>query len=203
MAGCPRLPLILVLELLMSRLVLLIMSFFFCHVIAAETVYKYVDENGNTVFTDEPRKGAEVLDVKPVPTVPAIKVPAATPKTSPKEAFRYNKILIVSPEDQHNFINEVEPIVVQVAMSPALRSGDQVQLLLNGAPKGSPGEATQFTLESLDRGAYTAQIRILDKNGKEVGSSPSIQFFVKRHSIKMPTQAKPSPQKPPKPKPAN
>jgi hypothetical protein len=187
----------------MSRLVLLIVSLFFLPSTFAETVYKYVDENGNTVFTDEPRKGAEVLDVQPIPTVPAIPVPERTSKPVRQDAFRYNKILIVSPEDQHNFINEVEPIVVQLAMSPALRSEDRVQLMLNGAPKGSPSSSTQFTLDSLDRGAYNVSVKVLDMDGNEVGSSPSIQFFIKRHSVNMPTRPKPTPQKPPKPKPAN
>lgn len=187
----------------MSRLVLLIVSIFFVHTAFAATVYKYVDENGNTVFTDEPRKGAEVLDVQPIPTIPAIPVPERTSKPVPQEAFRYNKILIVSPEDQRNYINEVEPIVVQVALSPSLRSGDQLQLLLNGAPKGSPTTSTQFTLEALERGEYSASVKILNKDDQEVGSSPAIQFFVKRHSVNMPTRPKPTPNPAPKPKPKN
>jgi hypothetical protein len=187
----------------MSRLVLLIVSLFFLPSTFAETVYKYVDENGNTVFTDEPRKGAEVLDVQPIPTIPAIPVPERTSKPVPQNAFRYNKILIVSPEDQHNYINEVEPIVVQVALSPALRSDDRVQLMLNGAPKGSPSSSPQFTLDSLERGEYNVSVKILDKDGNALGSSPAIQFFIKRHSVNMPTRPKPTPQKPPKPKPAN
>ena len=187
----------------MSRLALLLLTFFTLQTAFAATVYKYVDENGNTVFTDEPRKGAEVLDVQPVPTIPAIRVEKPTPRASPQEAFRYGKIVIVSPTDQHNYINEVEPIVVQVATSPGLRSGDQLQLMLNGAPKGSPVSSTQFTLDALERGEYSVSVKALDADGKEVGSSPSIQFFVKRHSKNMPTRPKPTPHKPPKPKPAN
>lgn len=183
----------------MSRVALLILSIFFLQSAIAETVYKYVDENGNTVFTDEPRKGAEKLDVQPVPTVPALEIPVSAPREPAKPDFKYNKIVIVSPEDQHNFINEVEPIVVQVATSPALRSGDQIQLMLNGAPKGSPSTTTRFTLDSLDRGEYSASVTILDADGKELSSSDSIQFYVKRNSKLMPKPPTPKP----KPKPKN
>lgn len=163
----------------------------------AATVYKYVDENGNVVFTDEPRKGAEVLDVQPVPTIPAIPVPPPSKGPEKKADFRYNKVVIVSPEDQKNFINEAEPIVVQVALSPALRNTDNVQLLLNGAPHGAPGKSTTFTLEQLDRGEYMAAVKVLDKDGQEMGTSESVQFFVKRHSKLMPKPTPPA--KPAKP----
>lgn len=181
----------------MPRLALVLIALLSVQPALAVTVYKYVDENGNVVFTDEPRKGAEVLDVQPVPTVPAIPVPPPAAAPAKQADFRYNKVVIVSPEDQKNFINEVEPIVVQVALSPALRKDDNVQLLLNGAAHGAPGKSTTFTLEQLDRGEYQAAVKILDKDGQEVGASSAVQFFVKRHSKLMPKPTPPA--KPAKP----
>ena len=178
----------------MPRIALLLASLLLgLNLAQATTVYKYTDENGNTVFTDKPTKGAETLDVQPVPTIPAIPVPAKTQSPAKAGDFKYNKIVIVSPEDQKYFINSTQPIVVQVALSPTLRSQDKVQLLLNGAPKGGPISATTFTLENVDRGQYSASVNVLDKDGNVVGSSNSITFFVKRQSKLMP--------KPPKPKP--
>ncbi len=173
----------------MLRSMLLMVSLLVTPFCLAETVYKYVDENGNTVFTDEPRKGAETLDVQPVPTVPAIPVPPPTKPAAKKEGFKYGKVVIVQPENQKNFINQVEPILVQVALSPSLRSGDQLQLVLNGAPKGSPVSGTQISVDSLDRGTYQASVKVLDKDGKEVGSSTSVEFYVKRNSMLMPKPA--------------
>ena len=177
----------------MLRITLILLALFAIQTSSATTVYKYIDENGNLVFTDEPRKGAEELDVQPVPTVPAIPIPAPPPAKEKPKDFKYNKIVIVSPEDQKNFINAVDPVVVQVALSPNLRDGDKIQLLLNGEPKGTPISSTQFTLDNLDRGAYAASVQILDKEGNEVGSSPSISFFIKRNSVLMPKPVKPSP----------
>lgn len=170
----------------MSRLLLLFVSFFFLQTAVAETVYKYVDENGNTVFTDEPRKGAEVLDVQPVPTVPAFRVPPSTPERPAPAAFKYNKVVIVSPAHQHNFINETETITVQAALSPALRRDDRLQLLLNGAPHGEPASTTQFTLPELPRGQYSAAVNIVGQNGEVLGTSDTVEFYVKRHSKLMP-----------------
>ncbi|HVL00900.1 MAG TPA: DUF4124 domain-containing protein [Dongiaceae bacterium] len=181
----------------MARIILALLALLIgAQVTLAETVYMYVDENGNKVFTDEPRKGAEELDVKPIPTVPAL--PTQAPQKQPPKAgpFRYNEIVIVTPADQHNFINESAPIVIQAAVSPNLRTEDKVQLLLNGSPHGAPISSTSFTLENLERGEYKTQVRILDKDGKELGISDTVTFQVKRFSKNLPGQ-----QPPPKPKP--
>ena len=61
-----------------------------------------------------------------------------------------------------------------------------LQLLLNGAARGAPISSTSFSLDNLDRGEYQAQVKILDKNGKEMGTSDSVTFQVKRHSKLMP-----------------
>lgn len=180
----------------MSRLVLLLLTFFTLQPALAETVYKYTDEHGNTVFTDEPRQGAEVLDVQPVPTVPALPVPRSQPAAAPAPAFRYHKLQIVSPADQQQFINDPGPVVVQVATSPALRSGDKLQLLVNGTPQGEPVASRQFTLQTMDRGEHSLSVKALDPDGKDLGSSEAIRIQVKRPSLNMPTRHKPVPAKP-------
>ncbi len=64
------------------------------------TVYRYTDENGNTVFTDEPVEGAKKLDVKPIATVPAIPVPQPTPAPPKEEPFKYTSIKITNPSNE-------------------------------------------------------------------------------------------------------
>lgn len=177
----------------MSRLILLLVSLFCLQTAFAEKIYKYVDEHGNTVFTDEPRKGAEVLDVQPVPTVPAFQVPPTAPERPKPGPFKYNKVVIVSPAHQDNFINETAPIMVQVALSPALRQTDRLQLMLNGAPHGEPVSGTQFTLNELPRGQYSATVNIVGQNGEVLGTSDTVEFYVKRHSKLMPKPQKPTP----------
>lgn len=152
--------------------------------VLAAKVYKYTDESGNTVFTDEPVKGAEELDVKPVPTIPAV-IPKidTTPSAEPVADFSYNKITIILPGDGEHFINNSGQVTVQVALSPALRKTDKLQLLLNGAAHGKLQRTNSFSLSNLDRGEYSATVAAIDNKGKEVGKSDSVTFYVKRSAV--------------------
>lgn len=152
----------------------------------AAKVYKYTDENGNTVFTDEPVKGSEEMDVKPVATIPAIPVPKSEPAPSKEAEFEYSKVEITQPAHEENFINNQGTVTVQVAIAPNLRPGDAIQLYFNGVPQSKPGKTTNFPFNNLDRGEYITHAVIFDKAGKQVGKSEPVTFFVRRSAIKAP-----------------
>lgn len=165
-----------------TPIILAILALFSLQAMAA-TVYRYKDENGNIVFTDAPTEGADKLDVQPVPTIPAIQVPPTdtTPAAAPTE-FKYNKVTIILPSNDEHFINNGGQVSVQVAVSPALRKTDKLQLIFNGTPYGEGQRAATFKLENLDRGEYATQVAVVDNHGKEVGKSDVVTFYVKRSS---------------------
>ena len=152
--------------------------------IAAEKVYKYTDENGNTVFTDAPTKGAEEMIVEPVATVPAIPV-SRTPANSQDEEekpFEYEQIVISQPENEANFINNGGQFDVKVSLKPNLRKTDKIQLYLNNEAKLTPQQSTSYSFDNMDRGNYTAMVKILNASGETIGSSDPVTFYVKRPS---------------------
>ncbi len=150
----------------------------------AEKVYKYEDENGNVVFTDEPVKGAETLDIKPVPTVPALKVPTPVDQEPQDKPFSYQAIKITQPEHEENFINNQGQVTVTVSLTPKLRPSDQIQLYFNGEAQGKPQSATVFPFQNLDRGSYSVEAEVLDKTGKSLGKSSPVSFVIRRASVR-------------------
>lgn len=58
--------------------------------VAQTTIYKHVDENGRVTYTNRPMKGAIVLDLEPISTIPGLGSPTASApeKTSAKAADR-------------------------------------------------------------------------------------------------------------------
>ncbi|MGE5096701.1 MAG: DUF4124 domain-containing protein [Betaproteobacteria bacterium] len=46
-------------------------------VLAQSTIYKYVDESGRVTYSNKPMKGATVMELEPITTIPT---PAATPR---------------------------------------------------------------------------------------------------------------------------
>lgn len=164
---------------------LLVILFSISSTAHAERVYKYTDEEGNTVFTDEPTKGAEVLDVKPVPTVPALQVPldSAAPATETVE-FSYEAVAVTSPQQDESFVNNGGNVNVAISLKPSLRQGDVVQLYFNGSTQGAPQSSAHFSFENLDRGSYTTTAAVFNREGKEVGrSNEAVTFHVRRSAI--------------------
>ncbi len=71
-------------------------------VLAQTGVYRWVEPDGTVIFTDQPRPGAEQLNIEPTQTVPP---PEAILPGQPKAAedkgaeAEYKQFVIVSPAD--------------------------------------------------------------------------------------------------------
>ncbi len=165
-------------------------------------VYKTVDPEHGVEFSDTPSPGAErivvqppaVIDTRPPPP------PVTMDESAEPAAFdRYEQVAIASPADQETIRDNNGNVLVNVSVTPALQAerGHRLALLLDGAPYGEPGTATNFALTAIDRGTHTLRAVIVDAQGATLVESPPITVFLHRHSIKLPAR-----QKPPAPKPA-
>ncbi len=65
---------------------------------AQSTIYKHVDENGRVTYTNKPMKGAVVLDLEPLTTIPGtpsgvlINTPPASPAAAPKSVAMLERV---------------------------------------------------------------------------------------------------------------
>lgn len=160
-------------------------------------IYRSVDKDGNVVFSDQPSEGAKKIEVQDAQTIklpPAGKFKYQPPATPP--APRYTGVAVVQPADDQPVRQNDGNITVQVSVTPALKSGDVVSLLMDGKEVAS-GPATSFTLKNVDRGSHTLQARVQGSDGKVWSSSTSVTFHLLRHSIIKPQAAPPPPPKPP------
>lgn len=156
-----------------------------------DTIYKYYDKHGNAVFTDEPVKGAEPLEVPKVSTVPAMPVPKTQPAAPKPLPFAYDSIAITAPEPEENFINNQGTFTVAVQVQPRLRSSDRIQLYFNGQPQGEAKAVTSFPFTNMDRGSYKVEAEVVNQDGKPMGRSEAVTFFVRRPSINQPQRSQP------------
>ena len=80
-------------------------------------------------------------------------------------------VTIESPEDGATFQNNTESVQVTFSISPDLKAGDEVSLLVDGKidPGSSPGPVQpskmNINLSSLERGPHTLQVFIKSKSG--------------------------------------
>ena len=151
---------------------------------ADATLYKWKDADGTVHFSDQPRAGAEKVEVHDIQTVPATKLSAPDVPEKKAVGAHYDSVSIVSPANGATFHDNTGNISVSVQVTPPLRSdlGHKLELSLDGVPQGAPGVATQFSLSNVDRGTHNLQASVLDKDGRTLISGSSV-FYLHRHSV--------------------
>ena len=166
------------------RLTFFILLFAFGGLAAAE-MYKWVDERGNTHFSDKPMGGdSKAYKPPPIPTVPAAGPSGPLPpvKQTAKDT-KYKSIAVVEPKPGQVFTPDLaDSVTVSVKMNPATISNPEHQIVLyiNGK-EHAKGLQRSFTLTGLPRGTYTAQAAIVTKKKKKLINSEPISFTIQRH----------------------
>ena len=160
--------------------------------LSAQTVYKFVDKNGNVVFSDTPVDGAERVDVPPTSIIKM--APVTLPQTEVKPAViaGYDHVSITTPSQDAVFSNESGPIMITGSSSPELRADHRYRFSINGQPT-PPSQQAYYTLSSEARGSYTATLEIVDNNLHVVVTSAPVTFHVRRHSKLFTKPATPAP----------
>ena len=145
----------------------------------AET-WRWVDENGVVNFSDQPRPGAERVELEGISTFspPEWTSQSAESRGSTEpdaEALEwYSRLAILSPVNEETIWNNQGNLDVALAVEPRMRSGDRINLYLDGEPvSGLPPNATRFTINRVFRGGHTLRATVVDQNGAELFSSAS------------------------------
>jgi hypothetical protein len=159
----------------------------FCASVLHAQMYKWVDENGKTHFSDTPPpEGAETYEPPPIPTVKAtepLKLKAT--ENNNKSAGKYYKsLVVVSPKQDETLFPDTPNVVISILPTPELNTAESHELVitLNGKVV-QKGTATSYTMQNPDRGAYSVSATIRDARGKTQISSDTVTFNVKRHHL--------------------
>lgn len=147
---------------------------------AATTVYKVKNPDGSISYSDQPQDNAEVMQVEPVPTVPAVPVnmaPANTPEQE-TEATAYSNFAIVAPASNEAFHSPEGTVEIRVTLEPSLQGDHTLEYWLDGKLHQST-QAKALQLNNVNRGTHSIQIKIVDSAGA-VLDTRSASFTVHR-----------------------
>lgn len=168
--------------------------------VMATTVYRSTDAQGNVIFTDQPDRGGERVELPEVTVVPSRRQdePAprqAEPREEGGEAQRsvsspfmpYSRFRIASPEHETTLpTGSAGNVPVELAIEPELRDDHQVRLLVDGEVSQSAMHTTAFMLTNLDRGEHELQAELLDGSGQVRHRSAPVTLYVQRASANLP-----------------
>jgi hypothetical protein len=174
----------------MRAILFTLLSAIGCAAVTAATVYKWVDDNGVTHYSDQPHENAQKVELKAPQTYSAPKTPA-TPRrntsTPAKSGVNY-QCSVSAPTADQVFMN-TDTVTAGVVVQPAVLPGDKAVVTLDGQPlPGVQAGGGQFTISPVDRGTHTIQVSIQDSSGKSVCSSAPVTFHVQQPSLQSPTR---------------
>ena len=161
--------------------------------IAAGTVYRFVDEKGNVIFTDDPKQGGKAVDLTPLTTIPSRPPPYSGFSISPSRSSTgdvfpsYTRFAIASPESGTTLPNGLAgDVKVRLAIEPALHQNHRVQLLVDDRLHQPPQRGSTFVLKGLERGRHSLSAELLGEDGRVLESTAPTILYVKRASANLP-----------------
>ncbi|ATJ84491.1 DUF4124 domain-containing protein [Halomonas beimenensis] len=167
---------------------------------AAQTIYRTTDAQGNVIFTDDPARGGEKVELDPLTVVPARErtaprapvvqgggVPARTTAEPGQPFMPYDIFSILSPEQETTLpTGAAGNVQVRLGIRPELREDHRVRLLLDGQVSQSAMHTDTFMLSNLNRGEHVIQAELLDASGAVRHRTTPVTLYVQRASVNLP-----------------
>ncbi|MCE8016902.1 DUF4124 domain-containing protein [Halomonas sp. MCCC 1A17488] len=159
----------------------------------ATTIYRTTDAQGKVIFTDDPERGGEPVELAPLTVIPSQvdgaraeppRVEGVAPRMgeAPGQPFMpYDTFRIRSPQHGADLpASYAGNLQVELAIEPELRPDHRVQLLVDGRVSQTPMHTRAFMLNDLGRGEYVLQAELLDAQGQVRHRSSPVSLYVQR-----------------------
>ena len=150
---------------------------------ALAQIYKYTDDKGNTVYTNQPPEGVTVdeVDLPPANTVNirTPEPPPPLPSEQQGERQPYQRLAIGGIPDEEALRANNGSFVASALLDPALQRGHYIRFLLDGIPQAEPSTATALQLNNIDRGTHVLAVEVLGSNGQVLQRAEQ-EFTVQR-----------------------
>jgi hypothetical protein len=155
---------------------------------ADTTLYRWVDKDGVTHYSDRPAPGAAQVRIASAQTYRGTPVAAARPRgpsAQPALPKAYTRVEVTRPAADEAIANTGGRVDARAAVEPVLAAGHQLWFVLDGTRQTEPSPDLATTLE-VERGSHTLEVLITDATGREVVSSTPVSFTYRQTSIAVP-----------------
>jgi hypothetical protein len=156
---------------------------------ASTTLYKWVDADGVTHYSDRPEPGAQKVRIAEAQTYQGGVAKSADSRRQPSRPATdasYTRLAITNPEDGAVLWNTGGHVEVGAAVEPDLADGHQLWIVVDG--KSQAASAGGSTSLELARGSHTIAASVTDAAGQELITSAPISVIVRQTSSAQPPQ---------------
>ncbi|TQV89149.1 DUF4124 domain-containing protein [Aliikangiella coralliicola] len=149
-------------------------------------LYRWVDKHGNVHYSDEPRAGADEIEMKEIPAIkmkkPKIdtkhKVLLEKPEPARYQEFSnaYRSLTFLEPQADGVVRNNASAVSFKIQIEPTLLEGHSIRLFLDGKPVTDDLKSGEFVATKVAYGTHSASFIVVDATGKQLQSSETIKF---------------------------
>lgn len=160
----------------------------------AATVWKWVDADGVTHYSDTPVPGATRMELSTGSSSRNATAEdqdygssnsssrSTTPAGPPYSAFE-----IVRPSDQETIPNTGGQVTIEVRIEPTIQPGHSLYVYMDGRALDAPGDTTTFDLNDVARGSHTVVAVVMSSDGTtRIQQTAPVTFFVRQESVAQP-----------------
>ncbi len=174
--------------------------------LAHAQIYKWTDDQGNTIYSDQPHPNSSQVELPPTNTLETNvpQMPASQTGSSSQNSDRqgqlsngYNTLQITSPGDDEAIRANDGNVTLVINTEPPLSPGHILRASVDGQLRqeavAGNGQSTQrLTLSELDRGSHDIVAVVTNTRGEEVDRSRGITVHVQRTSVLQPGRTGPN-----------
>lgn len=165
---------------------------------SADKIYKTVDENGNIVYTNDPKdENAEAVDLPELGVVEAgeqadLSMEAARRAKARTEARSdaaqrkpYGDLAITSPAEEEAIWGSAGNLEVTVDSGDFLAPGHRIRVMLDGSEIPQSEDGT-FRIDQVYQGEHKLTAQVVDAAGNVLAKSGTRTFYMKQASVNRP-----------------
>ena len=165
----------------------LLLTLFILSTHATAEVYKTINPDGSTSYSDVPTNDQEPVKLPELTPAPAVKYPKKSidkKKDDNMIALPYKSFTISSPENNAIIRDNNGNVTIQVNITPELQTSfkHSISFYLDGKIYKSGLSSNQIQMTNLDRGSHTISAKLLNANKKILKVTQTITIHVKRQS---------------------
>lgn len=146
------------------------------------SVYRSTGDEGEIVYSDEPRPGAVRMELVLPERAPAgaSGAPAGESRQSVAASEHYSTFTIREPAPGATIRANTGNVPLVLDVQPGLRAGHRVRAYLDGEPLEV--DSPSMLLENVPRGAHRLRAEIVDDQGKVLAKAGPVEFDLLRIS---------------------
>jgi hypothetical protein len=148
-------------------------------------IYKSVDKNGHTTYTDTPppNTNAKPVELKSLNTTPAVNPGTVYSSPVPEIGPEDYALNLTAPENGKTLMPDERSLTISVNLNRPLQNDDLLAYKLDGQVIAKTTDST-YTLVEPPRGEHSVSVTVIDLDGQELAQSEAITVVVMRPLIK-------------------